>query len=268
MPRTSVRRAVSAALCAALTLGFVATASGAPLSGTAVPPAPGPADTPVPRTKALLAQAGGLGTLGGVLTPVARLVDAALRADGGRLPADQAGRLADAATDALGKLATAKPPSRPASTPGPATATAATLPAPARPTVTSSPSASAARPSTPSTPSTPASWAAGAGTPPAASSPAPVRPSGGTSAGTAVRRASAPAAADLRGEAVAALRKRVDALVRAATAGDAARVASTADGVVRGLVDLVAVVMLTGGLPAPDLTGLPSLPDTPSASAR
>ncbi|WP_306453552.1 hypothetical protein [Streptomyces sp. Tue6028] len=79
---------------------------------------------------------------------------------------------------------------------------------------------------------------------------------------TEAKDGKAPAAkapTDLKGDALAALQAAVDALLKAATSGDAAQVAPAVTAVVTGLVDFVAATVLGGGLPAPDLPGLPSL---------
>ncbi|MFL4904218.1 hypothetical protein ACJ6WF_13790 [Streptomyces sp. MMS24-I2-30] len=70
-------------------------------------------------------------------------------------------------------------------------------------------------------------------------------------------------AKDLRGDALAALQKAVDALLAAVTSGDVSKVLPAATAVVTGLVNFVAATVLGGGLPAPDLPGLPALPSLP-----
>ncbi|MGW6023291.1 hypothetical protein [Streptomyces sp. NPDC055099] len=75
------------------------------------------------------------------------------------------------------------------------------------------------------------------------------------------------ASADPRADALKALRTSVDALVKAATGGDSKAVAGAAPTVVTGLVNLVAATLVGGGLPAPDLAGLPSLPKAPELPA-
>ncbi|MCQ4214569.1 hypothetical protein, partial [Streptomyces longispororuber] len=64
---------------------------------------------------------------------------------------------------------------------------------------------------------------------------------------------------DVKGDALAALQSAVDALVKAATAGDVTAVATQAPVVVTGLVNFVAATLLSGTLPAPNLPGLPAL---------
>ncbi|MET8830171.1 hypothetical protein ABZX40_32260 [Streptomyces sp. NPDC004610] len=80
--------------------------------------------------------------------------------------------------------------------------------------------------------------------------------------------ASAPrkAPADLKDDALAALRKAVDGLITATTSGDAGKIVPASNGVVTGIVNVLASVLLGGALPAPDLAGLPSLPSLPATA--
>ncbi|MEW1926753.1 hypothetical protein [Streptomyces sp. NPDC088360] len=73
------------------------------------------------------------------------------------------------------------------------------------------------------------------------------------------------AAADPKADALKALQTAVDTLLKAATGGDVAAVASAVPTVLTGLVNVVAATLLGGGLPAPDLAGLPALPKLPEA---
>lgn len=75
------------------------------------------------------------------------------------------------------------------------------------------------------------------------------------------------AAPDPKADALKALQTSVDALLKAATGGDATAVSSAAPTVVTGLVNLVAATLLGSGLPAPDLAGLPALPKAPELPA-
>lgn len=75
------------------------------------------------------------------------------------------------------------------------------------------------------------------------------------------------ASADPKADALKALQTSIDALLKAATGGDSKTVAGSAPNVVTGLVNLVAATLVGGGLPAPDLAGLPSLPKAPEQSA-
>lgn len=111
----------------------------------------------------------------------------------------------------------------------------------------------AAAPAAPATPAIPAVPAT------------PALPSLGSPAGKA---ALAPGSnRDVTSDALAALQKQVDALVKAVTALDPAGLLTAATGVVTGLVNLVVATVLGGGLPAPDLPGLPALPALPAVPA-
>lgn len=76
------------------------------------------------------------------------------------------------------------------------------------------------------------------------------------------------AAADPKADALKALQTAVDGLVKASTGGDATAVAGAVPPVVAGLVNLAAATLLAGGLPAPDLAGLPALPKLPTDAAK
>ncbi|MFC8128412.1 hypothetical protein [Streptomyces sp. NPDC057302] len=73
------------------------------------------------------------------------------------------------------------------------------------------------------------------------------------------------AAPDPKADALKALQTAVDGLLKAATGGDVTKVAGAVTPVLTGLVNLVAATLLGGGLPAPDLAGLPALPKLPAA---
>ncbi|WP_409059446.1 hypothetical protein [Streptomyces sp. SYP-A7185] len=75
------------------------------------------------------------------------------------------------------------------------------------------------------------------------------------------------AAADPKADALKALQTAVDTLVKAATSGDVKAVTGAVPTVLTGLVNLVAATLLGGGLPAPDLAGLPALPKAPELPA-
>ncbi|MFD9908511.1 hypothetical protein [Streptomyces sp. NPDC059063] len=68
---------------------------------------------------------------------------------------------------------------------------------------------------------------------------------------------------DLTGDALAALQKAVDALLKAVTSGDPTQVVPAATSVLTSLVSTVVAVVLGGGLPIPNLPGLPALPKLP-----
>ena len=97
------RRIASAALCAALLVGIAAPAAVAARERTHTS-----FRGPVPGADALLPQVKKLGDLGGVLTPVARLLNAVLKADGGQLSVVEAQKLGDAVKDAIAKVAPVK----------------------------------------------------------------------------------------------------------------------------------------------------------------
>ncbi|RRR75731.1 hypothetical protein [Streptomyces sp. RP5T] len=218
------RRIASTALCAALLVGLAGPAA------VAADPARERADAgtraPLPDADTLLAQVKRLGDLGGVLTPVTGLLNAVLKADDGRLPAADAAEFATAVKDAIAKATTTAP----VTSTTPATST------------TPSPST---LPATPALPSAPA--------PPTASAttlPAPMRHGDVTQA----------APADVIGDALAALQKAVDELIKAVTSGDAAQVTPAVNRTVTSLVNTVAATLLAGKLPAPSLPGPPRPP--------
>ncbi|KUF15830.1 hypothetical protein [Streptomyces silvensis] len=65
---------------------------------------------------------------------------------------------------------------------------------------------------------------------------------------------------DVKADAAAALQKAVDALVKAVTAGDPKAIAKEVPAVITGLVNFAVATLLGGGLPKPNLPGLPKLP--------
>ncbi|WP_328906598.1 hypothetical protein OG230_28550 [Streptomyces sp. NBC_00234] len=67
----------------------------------------------------------------------------------------------------------------------------------------------------------------------------------------------------LKAEAAADLQAKVDALVKAAASGKPAEVAAAVQATITGSLNVVVSVVLGGGLPAPDLAGLPALPKIP-----
>lgn len=110
-----VRRIATSALCATLLIGIAAPASMA--ADGDLPRGHSHAAAPVPGADALLAQTKTLGDISGVLAPVTALVDAALKADNGQIPADQATKLGQAAKDAIAKVTAAAPVAPPAAAP-------------------------------------------------------------------------------------------------------------------------------------------------------
>ncbi|OSC70167.1 hypothetical protein B5181_10545 [Streptomyces sp. 4F] len=191
---------------------------------------------PLPDAEELQSQVGSLAGLGGVLTPVTDLLNAVLKADNGRLPAEEADELAAAVKEALAE-ADAADADEAATAPGtttPGTTTPGTS-TPAQPPVVTAPEA---------------------GNP--VTLPAPV---------TAQSGDGAQAATDLTAAAHAALQVRIDALLKATTSGTAAQVSPAVENVVTGVVNVVAATLVGGGLPAADLAGLPALPSAPEAAA-
>ncbi|MGW2828098.1 hypothetical protein [Streptomyces sp. NPDC001286] len=238
------RRIASTALCAALLVGIAAPAAVA--AGPAAERAHAESRTPVPGADTLLGQVQSLSGLGGVLTPVTDLLSSVLQADNGRLSDTEAAELSTAVKDAIAKVTAAMPtaPST-ATTPSIAPTPPATPAAPVPPAA-STPPATPATPVPPLTPATPALPAAAQAT----TLPALVK--SGTDAG-------APSS-DVLQDALASLRKAIDDLVAAATTGDADQAATAVDASVTGLVNAIAATLLDGKLPAPTLTGLPSVP--------
>lgn len=70
---------------------------------------------------------------------------------------------------------------------------------------------------------------------------------------------------DLKTKAVADLRTKVGALLKASEAGDAPKVTEALDAAVTSTLNVVVSIVVGGGLPAPDLAGLPELPKVPDA---
>ncbi|MFI5658828.1 hypothetical protein [Streptomyces sp. NPDC051684] len=68
---------------------------------------------------------------------------------------------------------------------------------------------------------------------------------------------------ELVAKAAADLQTKVDALVKASTAGDAKATAAALQATLTGAVNVVVAIVLGGDLPAPDLKGLPKLPTLP-----
>ncbi|MFI1681887.1 hypothetical protein [Streptomyces sp. NPDC020607] len=84
----------------------------------------------------------------------------------------------------------------------------------------------------------------------------------GAASKTAGRAAKAPL--DAKADALAALQKAVDGLLKAAAAGDAKAVVAQVPVVLTGVVNFLVASVLGGGLPAPNLPGLPPLPKLPA----
>lgn len=224
------RRIASSVLCATLLLGIAApvaiAADGDSARGRTH------AAAPVPGADALLAQVQALGDIGGVLAPVTDLLNAVLKADDGQLSADQAATLGQAVKDAIAKVTAVAPVTPPV-----------TLPVPTTDPATATDTAATTLPATPTLPTA-----------------VPTLPSLTKSAEAA--RAEAPT--DLKGDALTALQTAVDTLLKAVTSGDVTQVAPAATAVVTGLVNFVVATVLGGGLPVPNLPGLPPLPSLTS----
>ncbi|MEU4462714.1 hypothetical protein AB0G20_03155 [Streptomyces sp. NPDC024017] len=134
--RLPARRIATSALCATLLLGATGPAAVAADSASAPAHPHAASRAPVPDADALLGQVKSLGDLGGVIVPVADLLTAVLKADGGQLPPSQAAKLGTGVQDAIDQ-ATATAPAAPSPATAPDTAApssplpqASTLPAP------------------------------------------------------------------------------------------------------------------------------------------
>ncbi len=226
-----IRRIATSALCATFLLGIAGPVAVAADHDSAHATRATTAQAPVPDAEALLAQTKGLGDIAGVLKPVTDLLEDVLKADNGQLPAADATRLADAVKEAVAK-ATAGAPASPQTPPSTT---------PTEPKAPNTPNT----PDTPNTPNTPVE-------PPAVLPALPDTPA--FPVPQADGRVVAP---DLRADALKALQSAVDSLVKAATGGDAAAVRTASTTVVTDLVNVVAAISVSGGLPAPNLEGLP-----------
>ncbi|CCK29969.1 putative secreted protein [Streptomyces davaonensis JCM 4913] len=236
------RRIAVSALSATLLLGIAGPAAVA-ADDSARERTHAASHAPVPGADALLAQVKSLGDVGGVLSPVAELLNAVLKADNGQLPAADAQKLGQAVKDAIAKATAAAPVAPPAvAVPGTSTSTST---APTTPATSATP----ALPATPTLPTT-----------------LPTLPTLTKSDDSKAPSAELPA--DLVADALAGLQKAVDALLTAVTSGNVAAVLPAATAVVTGLVNLVAATLLGGGLPAPSLAGLPALPSLPVATPQ
>ncbi|MEU3369474.1 hypothetical protein ABZ734_03125 [Streptomyces sp. NPDC006660] len=243
----------------ALSTAIVIATAGSAAAADPAPPSPAATQKPAQGTGALLQQVTALAGLGGVLKPVTDLLSGVL---GGKSASDVSA-LAGKATEALDASKTATPAMIVPSTPAmPSTPAAPSTPAvPASPAAHAKPATPAvpAVPATPATPAKPATPAAPAAPATSVLSTRPSAPLGGP------EEAAGPA--DVRAEAVSALRKSVDDLVKAATSTDAARVVPAANSVVSGLVGVVVATVLGAGLPVPDLPGLPEHPASAQPAA-
>ncbi|MFB7651209.1 MULTISPECIES: hypothetical protein [unclassified Streptomyces] len=228
--RLPARRIATTALCAGLLIG---------LSGPAVMAADGESarerthavsHAPLPDVAELQSQVIGLAGLGGVLTPVTDMVNAILKADNGQLPAADADQFAAAVKDALAKAEAADLDADDADSDDTVNLPGTTTPA----------------------------------QPPAVTAPQAENPV--TLPAPIVAEDQTAAASDLTATAYADLQKRIDALVKAATAGNAEQVSPAVQEVMTGVVNVVAATLVDSGLPAADLAGLPALPAAPEAT--
>ncbi|MBT2400278.1 hypothetical protein [Streptomyces sp. ISL-100] len=71
---------------------------------------------------------------------------------------------------------------------------------------------------------------------------------------------------DLKVKAVADLRAKVGVLLKAAEAGDAAKVPEAVVATITAILNVIVSIVTGGGLPAPNLAGLPPLPKVPGAA--
>ncbi|MFF5281544.1 hypothetical protein [Streptomyces sp. NPDC013171] len=256
----AIRRLTALAISAAISLGTAGPAFAGEHHPS--PAADRAAHAPVPDTAALLAQAQSLGELGSVTTPVTELVTAALKADSGRLPAAdvEAFKAKIAAAVEEAKAAAAVPD-------GPAPQLPATPPSPDLPVAAPVIPPAAELPATPPAAELPV-------TPPAAELPVtppvaelPVEPSVGLPVAAGAASAAGKAApADVVSDALASVEKAVAGLLAAVTSSDAGGVVPQVTSTLTSLVNLAVSTVLGSGLPAPDLAGLPALPQLPVAA--
>ncbi|MET9507283.1 hypothetical protein ABZX62_02200 [Streptomyces flavidovirens] len=119
-----------------------------------------------------------------------------------------------------------------------------------------------ASPASPATPLAPPEHAAPVSPDtPAAGAPAPGMPARWSDA------AAADPAKDLQVKAVADLRASVDVLLKAAVKGEAKAVTPAVEATLKATTNLVAGIVMGGGLPKPDLAGMPAQPKVPGSSA-
>lgn len=254
--RLPARRIATTALSAALVLGVTGPAAVAADGDATRDRTHVSSQAPVPEADALLQQVGSVAGLGGVLTPVTQLLDTVLKSDNGQLPDAQATELSTAVKDAIAQATAALP---------------ATSPSPTTPDATT-PDVTVPEATTPDT-TTPEATTPGVTVPEASTLPAPALPAvpavpaapAGDAKAPAANRAQAPS--DLTAEALTALQKAVDAVLKAATGDDAAQVAPAVTEAVNGLVNVIAATLVGSGLPAPTLEGLQAQPTAPDASA-
>ncbi|MFC8985206.1 hypothetical protein ACFTXK_03695 [Streptomyces sp. NPDC056956] len=278
--RLPARRIATTALSAALVLGVTGPAAVAADGDATRDRTHVSSQAPVPEADALLQQVGSVAGLGGVLTPVTQLLDAVLKSDNGQLPDAQATELSTAVKDAIAQATAALPATSPSPTTPDATTPDTTTPDVTAPEATTpdttTPDGTAPEATTPeaTTPdaTTPGTTTPGVTVPEASTLPAPALPAvpavpaapAGDAKAPAANRAQAPS--DLTAEALTALQKAVDAVLKAATGDDVAQVTPAVTEAVNGLVNVIAATLVGSGLPAPTLEGLQAQPTAPDAS--
>ncbi|NEC30279.1 hypothetical protein G3I20_27715 [Streptomyces sp. SID8111] len=283
--RLPARRIATTALSAALVLGVTGPAAVAADGDATRDRTHVSSQAPVPEADALLQQVGSVAGLGGVLTPVTQLLDTVLKSDNGQLPDAQATELSTAVKDAIAQATAALPATSPSPTTPDATTPDATTPDVTAPEATTpdttapdgtAPDGTAPEATTPgaTTPdaTTPGTTTPGVTVPEASTLPAPALPAvpavpaapAGDAKAPAANRAQAPS--DLTAEALTALQKAVDAVLKAATGDDVAQVTPAVTEAVNGLVNVIAATLVGSGLPAPTLEGLQAQPTAPDAS--
>lgn len=267
--RLPARRIAASAFCATVLLAVTGPAATAADGDSVRERTSAASRAPLPDVGALTAQVQSLSGLGGVVAPVSDLLGAVLKADDGRLTKEQAEQFSKAVEEALAKAqATGMPIAPEAAAPGtttPDTATPGTtapgVGTPAQPPVALQPPA-VAQPNDDAPATTlPAPLA------PAPLAPAPLAPAPAAPAAVApAADESGTASTGLIGAALDALRKSIETLIGASTSAQPEQVSPAAAGVVTDVVNVVAATLFGGGLPAPDLAGLPPLPAAPNGT--
>ncbi|MFJ9668224.1 hypothetical protein ACIRPP_27025 [Streptomyces sp. NPDC101219] len=278
--RLPARRIATTALSAALVLGVTGPAAVAADGDATRDRTHVSSQAPVPEADVLLEQVGSVAGLSGVLTPVTQLLDAVLESDNGRLTDAQATELSTAVKDAIAQATAALPATSPSPTTPDTTTPDTTTPDTTSPEAvtpdTTTPEAVTGDTTSPEavTPDTttpegaaPGTATPGATVPEASTLPAPALPAmpAGDAETPAGNRAKAPS--DLTAEALTALQKAVDAVLKAATGDDVAQVVPAVVEAVNGLVNVIAATLVGSGLPVPSLDGLQARPTTPDASS-
>ncbi|MEU3250141.1 hypothetical protein [Streptomyces sp. NPDC006997] len=266
-----IRRLASTALCASLVLGIAGPSALAADSEPARDRGTAASRAPVPGADTLLDQSGTLADLGAVLTPATALLNAVAKAEDGQLSPDQATKLGEAVKDAVTQATGTTQ----------VTPSAQTLPAEVEP---QSPSASAPDAATSgvsvsgltgldldglsglnglngltdlfgSTADDPDDADDADDLADAATDAADAAPAGSATATADDDKAPAP---DLKADSLAAVQTAVDDLLAAATSGSAEKARTASQGLVSALVNLIAAIQLSGGLPQPTLQTPPA----------